>query len=54
MWLQVVGLYSREMREWLQSDELSQLWRVRRKLIMREGIIYWAGDKKDRSKWRVV
>ncbi len=54
LWIQMVGrLHVREIRVLLQSEEFRQLWRVRRKLFMRDGVIYWAGNK-NRSKWRVV
>ncbi len=55
LWMQMVGrLHVREIRDLLQSEEFRQLWRVRWKLFMRDGVIYWAGDKKNCSKWRVV
>ena len=55
LWMQMIGkLHVKELKELLQTEDFRQYWRVRRKLIMRNRVIYWAGDKKNRSKWRVV
>ena len=53
LWKQMVGHIGRkEIREYLQSVEYRRLWRIRRALIMRNGVIYWKGFGSERQKWK--
>ena len=55
MWMQMIGkLHYGEIQELLKSEEFRKLWRVRKWLVMRDGVIYWRGKERDRKKWKVV
>ena len=45
MWMQMIGkLHAGEIKQLLTSEEFRKLWRVRRWLIMRDGVIYWKNN----------
>lgn len=49
LWLQMTGQWKPgELRNCLKSEEFRKLWRVRKALIMRGGVIYWRGARRDR------
>ena len=55
MWMQMIGkLHPREIKDLLRLEDFRKLWRARRVLIMRNGVIYWKGEQQDRKKWKVV
>lgn len=55
LWMQMTGkLKHGAVNELLQLKEFRQLLRMRRLLIMRNGVIYWMGSQTDHSKWILV
>ena len=55
LWRQMTGTLSRhEFKMAMQKKEFRKLWRVRRSLVMRGGIIYWNRGTRIRSKWKPV
>ena len=55
MWMQMIGkLHAGEIKQLLTSEEFRKLWRVRRWLIMRDGVIYWRNNQRDKRKWKIV
>lgn len=55
MWMQMIGkLHLKEIKELMDSEEFRKLWRVRKALIMRDGVIYWRREQQKRREWKVV
>lgn len=55
MWMQMIGkLPAGEIKQLLKLEEFRKLWRVRRWLVMRDGVIFWKGHERNRGKWKVV